>query len=199
MAAVLWIQMDLITITAVLCLWWLVLIFLPEPQPIKLLMPEGVVTIQWHSPLMHFHSVRANGQIKHSLLVANQIHILAYVQFNLAELWPARLQPYFLQCQTIPLNSELTKSQIQYRHFNICFPLTVFLSTWWWWQRMVMIKWTAGATGVQYLYINVRGTLSRVVVIQSHHSPRWRGMLTATSPVPLCGEEKTGKMTNNWE
>lgn len=31
-------------------------------------------------------------------------------------------------------------------------------------------KYIPSATGRQYLYINVRGALPRIVVIQSHHS-----------------------------
>lgn len=55
--------------------------------------------------------------------------------------------------------------------------------------RMVKTKQISGATGGQYLYINVRGALSGVVVVQSHHPPSRHRMLTAAPPVPLYGEK----------
>lgn len=61
-------------------------------------------------------------------------------------------------------------------------------------------KHAASSTDRQYLYINVRRALPRIIVVQSHHPSSWHWMLAPTPPVPLCVRgmgERTQKHSNS--
>lgn len=58
-------------------------------------------------------------------------------------------------------------------------------------------KYAASSTDRRYLYINVRGALPWIVVVQSHHPSGWHWMLAPASPVPLCGR-LMGEKAQHW-